>query len=188
MLVPYTPSHIPTSRSATRFSTIIIITASALVSSILPRPQAADCFRRPSILQVFDLPALKTPPATYEDKQLPAIGHDRSRPSSSSTVASYTQQRHGSHHSIQLPALSTLASVASNSPAAHSSNDSNSNMRRDSPEIKMPSPPMYVVANPFGEGEWWRARAVHSRSLPPAVASLSQPWRSPQLNFSSPAN
>lgn len=178
--IPYTklPSipHQPTSRSATRFSTIIITTASALATSILPRPQAADCFRRPSILQAFDLPAIKTPPAIVEDKQLPSIGHDISRPSSSSTVASYTQQRHGSHHSIQLPALSTLASVASNSPAAHNnSNDSNSNTRRDTPERKMPSPPRYVVVvlprlGP-GTGERCEPR-LRSCPLQPAVASL----------------
>lgn len=127
------------------FLDTIIITASALATSILPRPQAADCFRRPSILQAFDLPAIKTPPAIVEDKQLPSIGHDLSRPSSSSTVASYTQQRHGSHHSIQLPALATLASVASNNPAAHNNNNDSNNMRRDTPERKMPSPPRYVV-------------------------------------------
>jgi hypothetical protein len=65
-------------------------------------------------------------------------------------VASYTQQRHGSHASIQLPALSTLASVASNSPAAHkTNNDSNVNLRRDSPEQRMPSPPRYVAKHVF---------------------------------------
>jgi hypothetical protein len=157
-----TPSNnTRSSRSALRFSILIPITASALATSILPRPQATDCFRRPSILQVFDLPAIKTPPAIIEDKQLPSIGHDISRPSSSSTVASYTQQRHGSHASIQLPALSTLASVASNSPTAHNSNDSNVNMRRDTPEQKMPSPPRYVLNTCFVVGErlpWIRAR------------------------------
>jgi hypothetical protein len=145
--IPKTPSNnisIP-SEERNAFLVLIFITASALATSILPRPLANDCFRRPSILHAFDLPAIKTPPATYEDKQLPSIGHDRSRPSSSSTVASYTQQQHGSHSAIQLPALSTLASVASNSPPAHStSNDGNSNLRRDTPEQRMPSPPRYV--------------------------------------------
>lgn len=135
------------------FLVLIITTASALATTILPRPQAADCFRRPSILQAFDLPAIKTPPAIVEDKQLPSIGHDISRPSSSSTVASYTQQRHGSHASIQLPALSTLASVASNrpnSPAAnYTNNESNSNTTRETPERKMPSPPRYVGEPPL---------------------------------------
>jgi hypothetical protein len=188
VLIPHTnplQTHIITSRGATRFSILISTTASALATAILPRPQALDCFRRPSILQVFDLPALKTPPATIEDKQLPSIGHDRSRPSSSSTVASYTQQRHGSHSSIQLPALSTLASVASNSPAAHqTSNDNNVNMRRDSPEQKMPSPSRYVghLIRAWATEATRESRLLRGWHLRPAVASLSQPWRrAPQL-------
>lgn len=120
-------------------------TASALATSILPRPQANDTFRRPSILQAFDLPAFKTPSSAPFDDKLPSISHDLSRPSSSSTVASsYTQQRHGSHASIQLPALSTLASVASTSPptANHSQDSSHDGTtKRDTPEKKMPSPP-----------------------------------------------
>jgi len=120
------------------------ITASALATSILPRPQVDDSFRRPSILQVFDLPAFKTSTTANFDDKLPSIGHDRSRPSSSSTVASYTQQRHGSNASIQLPSLATLASAASNCPAANmNSNDNNDNMRRDTPEKRMPSPPSH---------------------------------------------
>jgi GATA-binding protein len=117
-------------------------TASALATSILPRPQVDDSFRRPSILQVFDLPAFKIPSTVHLDDKLPSIGHDRSRPSSSSTVASYTQQRHGSNASIQLPSLATLASAASNCPAAANmnSNDSNDNTRKETPEKKMPSP------------------------------------------------
>lgn len=120
-------------------------TASALATAILPRPQASDSFRRPSILQVFDLPAFKTPSTPFEDK-LPSIGHDISRPSSSSTVASFTQQRNTSNGSVQLPALSTLASVASTSPTTQNiRNESNdNNARRPTPEKKMPSPPRYV--------------------------------------------
>jgi hypothetical protein len=97
-------------------------------------------------LQVFDLPAFKIPPTVHLDDKLPSIGHDRSRPSSSSTVASYTQQRHGSNASIQLPSLATLASAASNCPAAANmnSNDSNDNTRKETPEKKMPSPLRYV--------------------------------------------
>lgn len=148
------------------FLTLISTTASALATSILPRPQANESFRRPSILQAFDLPAFKTPPTTFPEDKLPAIGHDISRPSSSSTVASYTQQRHGSNASIQLPALSTLASVASNSPAANNhSNDSNDNTRKETPEKKMPSPPRYV-ANACTE-EWMARR--HAVALPAAV-------------------
>jgi hypothetical protein len=46
--------------------------------------------------------------------------------------------------------LSTLASVASKSPAAHNTNnDSNVNLRRDSPEQRMPSPPRYVAKHVF---------------------------------------
>ncbi|KNG49960.1 signal recognition protein [Stemphylium lycopersici] len=118
-------------------------TASALATSILPRPQVDDSFRRPSILHVFDLPAFKTPTAASFEDRLPSITHDISRPSSSSTVASHTPQRNGSNASpIQLPSLATLASAASNCPAAHtSSNESNDNTRKDTPEQKMPSPP-----------------------------------------------
>jgi len=87
----------------------------------------------------LELPAFPSPsPALFEDK-LPSIRHDSSRPSSGSTVASYTPQRHGSNASIQLPALSTLASVASNSPAANASNDTPPH--DTPPEKKRPSPP-----------------------------------------------
>ncbi|KAJ4351078.1 hypothetical protein N0V95_004182 [Ascochyta clinopodiicola] len=109
----------------------------------LKAPQAYDSFRRPSILQAFDLPAIRTtsPPA-FDHPTLPSIspeiiGRDISRPSSSSTVASFTQQRQGSNASIQLPALSTLASLASTSPKDNNSHDA----MRDAQSIKMPSPP-----------------------------------------------
>lgn len=142
-------------RSAPRVSPSQSITASALATSLLPRPQALESFRRPSILQALDLPAFKTS-STLEDKPpLPAIGLDISRPSSTSTVASYTQQRHGSHASIQLPALSTLASVASTSPPANKESnegkESKENNGNGTPSggtpRKMPSPPppRYVV-------------------------------------------
>ncbi|KAJ5028143.1 signal recognition protein [Bipolaris maydis] len=108
------------------------------------RGSVDDSFRRPSILQVFDLPAFKTSPPSLDDR-LPSIGHDISRPSSSSTVASPPhQQQHnsGSNVSIQLPSLATLASAASNCPTANpTSNDNNDNTRNNTPEKKMPSPP-----------------------------------------------
>ena len=129
------------------------ITSSALATSILPRPQVLESFRRPSILQALDLPAFKMSTILEDRPPLPAIGHDLSRPSSAaSTVASYTQQRHGSHASIQLPALSTLASVASSSPPASKDNkeskESNGTASGMSPPtMPLPSPPAsrYVV-------------------------------------------
>ena len=140
---------------------------------------------------MFDLPAFKTPsPAKLEDK-LPSISHDISRPSSSSTVASHTQQRNGSNASIQLPSLATLASAASNGPTANNSNENNDHMSKETPEKKMPSPQRYV-ANPRGYG-WRQSRALRRRYLRPAVpfkAALSQKaWRSaaPQL-FLRPTN
>ena len=119
-------------------------TASAL-ATILPPPTAIESFRRPSILQVLDLPALKTA-STLDDKTaLRSIGYDISRPSSASTVASFAhhhhqhqhqQQRPSSDHGpLQLPALTALASVASKRPAAgkDTMEDStrNSNNRED---------------------------------------------------------
>ncbi|UPX10296.1 GATA zinc finger protein 3 [Ascochyta rabiei] len=95
------------------------------------------------MLQAFDLPAIRTtsPPA-FDHKTLPSIspeiiGRDISRPSSSSTVASFTQQRPGSHASMQLPALSTLASLASTSAKDNESNG----VMGEAQSMKMPSPP-----------------------------------------------
>ena len=88
-----------------------------------------------------------------EDKQLPSL----KRPGS-------TQQRQGSCCSIQLPALSTLASVAvgsagdgngsgnkgdggGNGGANGDGSNGNGNMtaRIDTPVNRMPSPPRYVL-------------------------------------------
>ncbi|KAF3041951.1 hypothetical protein E8E12_008679 [Didymella heteroderae] len=123
-------------------------------NSVMGGDGARPLEARPSILQAFDLPSIRTtsPPA-FDRKTLPSIspelvgrelvGRDISRPSSSSsTVASFTHQplqRQGSNASLQLPALSTLASLASTSPAHD--HDSNDHTRRDSPSMKMPSPP-----------------------------------------------
>jgi hypothetical protein len=93
---------------------------------------------------------------------LPSIGHDISRPSSSGTTASYTQQR---RVSIQLPALSTLASVAAKSP--RETGDDNDNSGREKLEGKMPSPPRYVeclLLWRIEESEGWKASSPeHSR-------------------------
>jgi hypothetical protein len=108
------------------------ITASALATSLLPRPSALDSFRPPSVLQVLDLPSFTTAQSIDERPSLPSIGHDISRPSSTSTQSSsvhpYSLQRHGSSSSLQLPGLSALASIASSSPAASNSpNNSHNN-------------------------------------------------------------
>jgi hypothetical protein len=63
------------------------------------------------------LPALRNTPSSEERPSLPPLTFDISRPSSASTQASsrYSQLRHSSNNTptIQLPALSTLASLAS---------------------------------------------------------------------------
>jgi hypothetical protein len=95
--------------------------------------------------------------STFDDKpSLPSIGHEISRPSSTSTVASanYSQHRHGSHASIQLPALNTLARVASNSPPAmRTSLDSNDNVSRRGTPPKQSSPPPRCVCCSSEEGK-----------------------------------
>jgi GATA-binding protein len=55
-------------------------------------------------------------------------------------VASFTQQQQGINASIQLPALSTLASIAPNTSTAHTENVKDNVPRRDTPPPKMSSP------------------------------------------------
>lgn len=132
------PSNLDRNSSSNKFKSIQLreerihgvslpefITASALATSLLPRPSALDSFRPPSVLQVLDLPSFTTAQSIDERPSLPSIGHDISRPSSTSTQSSsvhpYSLQRHGSNSSLQLPGLSALASIASSSPAASNS-------------------------------------------------------------------
>ena len=67
--------------------------------------------RPPSTHQDRDLSPYRTNPSAADrvPSTLPSIGHEISRPSSASTYQHYPQHS----HSLALPALSTLASVAS---------------------------------------------------------------------------
>jgi hypothetical protein len=112
---------------------------------------------------------------------------------------SYTQQRHGSNaSSIQLPALSTLASIASTSPTSqqhqpqhhhqlHSNhhhttiNDNNDNLNKDTVgKQKMESPPRYVKCQ--GESGVVSGCCVCGRPiwLAPALSCVLAP---PHLTF-----
>jgi hypothetical protein len=70
--------------------------------------------------QVLDQPAFKVP-STLEDKMLPSMGQEVSRPPLESTVASYTPHTQRSHDSSQLPGRSVQTLVASYSQHNNSS-------------------------------------------------------------------
>lgn len=86
---------------------------SKLAAAFIHRPMAID-IQAPA---PRTLPSLQSTPSSEERPSLPSLGFDISRPSSTSTQASshYSQFRHGSNPTptIQLPGLSTLASLAS---------------------------------------------------------------------------
>lgn len=124
---------------------------------MLPRPSALDSFRPPSVLQVLDLPSFTTAQSIDERLSLPSIGHDISRPSSTSTQSSsvhpHSLQRHGSNSSLQLPGLSALASIASSSPAASNSpNNSHHNNTPNSRPLNFNAGMTYATSAPATSG------------------------------------
>ncbi len=99
-------------------------TAITALTTLLERASAASLTNPyPSAAQVKGLPSFITAYSVVDDQRpsLPPLGHDLSRPSSTSTQASYTthsQSRHGSNSTLQLPGLKALASLASSSASS----------------------------------------------------------------------
>ena len=109
----FTQTTVP--RSSSEHYTATTATTALILPPILHGSAPVDLRGSPNQM-IHSLPPLNMSPSV-EDRApspLPPLGHDISRPSSTSTQSStMRQQQHHQQRDISLPGLSTLASVAS---------------------------------------------------------------------------